>query len=233
MYYLPWWMLLACLLASALAAYLALRGAVVSRWALFALTVVLAPLVLVGAMVAALALSVSLPVLAEDVPDALKGALRKSSEEARQEGPGPEEVEVPDVEGLTEREARNRLAEAGFEVAVRDREGSEEEAGMVLGQSVPGGKEAQKGSKILLTVREEPQLARIPNFVGLSYPEAENKLEESGFLLGGVQEAPSDAVPAGVIIKQNPRAGTSLEPHSYVYLTTSVGPQPEGSTNGD
>ena len=216
MYYLPWWVLLACLLASVLAAYLALRGAAVSPRALFALTVVLAPLVLLGAAVAALALSVSLPVLQEDVPDTPKGAL-----------------EVPNVEGLTEREARNRLAEAGFEVGVRYREGSEREAGRVLAQSVSGAKEAQKGSKILLTVAEGPQVARIPNLVGLSYPEAENKLEESGFLLGGVEEASSDTVPAGVIMKQDPPAGTSLEPNSYVYLTTSVGPHPEGSTNGD
>jgi hypothetical protein len=118
-YYLPWWVLLACLLASALAAYLALRDSALSRRALFVLTVVLAPLVLLGATVAALALSVSLPVLAQDVPDALKGALEEPSEEARQERPGPEEIEVPDVEGLTQREARNRLVEAGFEVGVR------------------------------------------------------------------------------------------------------------------
>ena len=58
MYYLPWWVLLACLLASALAAYLALRGSSLSRRALFALTAVLAPFVLLGAAVAALAVSV-------------------------------------------------------------------------------------------------------------------------------------------------------------------------------
>jgi PASTA domain len=225
-YYLPWWVLLACLLASALAAYLALRDSALSRRALFVLTVVLAPLVLLGATVAALALSVSLPILAQDVPDALKGALEEPSEEARQERPGPEEIEVPDVEGLTQREARNRLQRDGFAVGVRHREGSEEEAGMVLGQSVPGAKEAQKGSKILLTVGEGARVARIPNLVGLSYTEAENKLEGSGFLLGGVQEAPSATVPAGVIMKQDPPAGTPLEPNSYVYLTTSVGPSP-------
>ncbi len=103
---------------------------------------------------------------------------------------------------------------------------------MVLGQSVPGGQGAPKGSKILLTVGEGPQVARIPDLVGLSYPEAEKRLEESGFLLGGVQEAPSDTVPAGVIMKQDPPAGTSLEPNSYVYLTTSVGSPPADNTNG-
>jgi hypothetical protein len=96
---------------------------------------------------------------------------------------------------------------------------------------VPGGKEAEQGSKVLLTVGEAPEVASVPDLVGLSYPEAENKLEEAGFLLGGVKEAPSNTVPAGVIIKQNPPPATALDPNSFVYLKTSVGP-PEGSGAG-
>jgi len=69
--------------------------------------------------------------------------------------------------------------------------------------------------------------------VGLSYPEAENKLDEAGLLLGGVREAPSETVPAGEIMKQDPRSGTTLEPDSsYVYLTTSVGPPETANTAG-
>jgi hypothetical protein len=56
-YYLPWWALFACMPASALATYLALRDSALSRRALFVLTAVLAPLVLLGAAVAALAVS--------------------------------------------------------------------------------------------------------------------------------------------------------------------------------
>ena len=71
----------------------------------------------------------------------------------------------------------------------------------MLAQSVSGGKKVEKGSKILLTVGEDPHVARVPDFVRLSYPEAESKLEESGFLLGGVKEAPSNTAPAGIIMK--------------------------------
>jgi serine/threonine-protein kinase len=74
---------------------------------------------------------------------------------------------------------------------------------------------------------EVPEVARVPDLVGLSYPEAENSLEESGFLLGGVEEAHSETVPAGMIIKQDSPPGATLEPNSYVYLTTSVGPPEE------
>ncbi len=57
-YYLPKRVLLACLPASAFAVYLALRDSALSRRALFALTAVLARLLLLGAAVAALAVSV-------------------------------------------------------------------------------------------------------------------------------------------------------------------------------
>src|SRR5829696_2108222 len=157
------------------------------------------------------------------VPEILRGAPSGLFVGAGQKPSGPEEVKVPEVEGSTEQEARERLAEADFETEIRPRQSPEEDAGRVLEQSVPGGKEADEDSKILLTVGETPEVEKVPNLVGLSYTEAENKLEDANLLLGGVEETPSETVPAGVIMKQNPTAGTKLDPNSYVYLTTSVG----------
>ena len=145
--------------------------------------------------------------------------------------PDPKEVEVPGVVGLAAQEARERLAEAGFDVGVRSRKGPEETEGKVLEQSVAGGKEAQDGSKILLTVGKGPGNVETPSLVGLTYPQAELELERAGLLLGGVKEAPSETVPAGLIVAQEPAAGTTLDPGSYVRLTTSVGP-PEETTYG-
>jgi tRNA A-37 threonylcarbamoyl transferase component Bud32 len=159
---------------------------------------------------------------AASVPEILRSSLG---------GPSVRAGQVPGVEGSTRQVARESLAEASFEAKVQPRESSAEDASRVLEQLVPGGKEAEQGSKVLLTVGEAPEAERVPALVGLSYPEAENKLEEAGFLLGGVKEAPSNTVPAGVIIKQNPPPGTALNPNSFVYLTTSVGP-PEGSGAG-
>ena len=58
-YFLPWWVLLACLAASAFAVYLLLgrTQAGDSPWTLFPLTAVLVPVVLVGAAVVAITLS--------------------------------------------------------------------------------------------------------------------------------------------------------------------------------
>jgi hypothetical protein len=166
------------------------------------------------------------------IPEILRGTLGEPSEGAGQKLSRPEEVKVPGVEGSTGQEAREHLAEAGFETEVRRQESSEEDAGRVLEQSVPGGKEAEEDSKILLTVGETPEVAKVPDLVGLSYSEAENKLGDAGLLLGGVKEAPSDTVPAGVIMKQDPPSGATLDAGAYVYLTTSVGPPDTGNAGG-
>src|SRR5215211_2193573 len=141
-------------------------------------------------------------------------------QDAKRPPSGTETVRVPAVK---------RLTEAGFEVGVDRRESSEKDTGKVIGQSVPGGKEAKRGSKVLLTVGEGQQVTKVPDVTGLPYSEAENRLEEAGYLLGGVEEATSQTVPAGVVMKQDPPPGTTLAPGSYVYLTDSVGPPAEGT----
>jgi PASTA domain len=165
------------------------------------------------------------------VPSEAQGVPQDEHKGADRERPGSEEVKVPGVVDLTEQEARRRLADAGFEIEVRHRESSAEDTGKVLEQSIPGGRVAEEDSNILLTVAEAPEPARVPNLVGLNYPEAENRLREAGFLLGGVDEASSDTVPAGVIIKQNPPPGTEQDSDPYVYLTTSIGPSEESSAS--
>ena len=68
MHFLPWWALAACLPASAVAAYLLLSRTQAgdSRWALFALTAAAAPVVLAGAMAAAVVLSTLLYAFLDD-----------------------------------------------------------------------------------------------------------------------------------------------------------------------
>ena len=150
-------------------------------------------------------------------------------QDAKRPPSATETVRVPAVKGMTEQAARQRLTEAGFEVGVHRRESSEEDTGKVIEQSVPGGKEAKRGSKVLLMVGEGQQVTKVPDLRSLPYSKAENRLEESGYLLGGVEEATSQTVPAGVIMKQDPPPGTTLTPGSYVYLTASVGPPAEGT----
>ena len=167
-------------------------------------------------------------------PGDLVGGARGALEGVRRALLGPAEVVVPDVEGLPLGEARGRLSEAGLGAKTRSRQSFENEAGRVLEQSVPGGGEAEEGSRILLAVGGGPRSAGdsdegeasgegVPDLVGLSYSEAERALEGAGFVLGGVEEAPSETVPAGVIVSQDPEAGSAADAGTPVFLTTSTG----------
>jgi serine/threonine protein kinase len=168
---------------------------------------------------------------AATIPEILSGTPGEPSKVAGKRPSGPEEVKVFGVEGSTGQAARERTVDAGFDTEVRPQTSPEENSGRVLEQSVPGSNEAEGGSKIL-PVDEGPEVAKVPDLVGLGYTEAENKLEQAGYLLGGVEEAPSETVPAGVIMKQDPQPETTLDPSSYVYLTTSVGPPDTHNSGG-
>ena len=166
------------------------------------------------------------------IPEILSGTPGEPSEGAGEKPSGPEQDKVPSVEDSTGQEARERIADAGFNTEVRPQTSPEEDAGGVLEQSVSGGEETEERSKTLLTVDEAPEVAKAPDLVGLGYTEAENKLEEAGLLLGGVEEATSETVPAGVIMEQDLPPGTALDRGSYVYLTTSLGPPDTTGSGG-
>ena len=165
--------------------------------------------------------------LRDGIPGVLGGSVGDSPQTSERARAGHEEVEVPSVKDLGEQEARKQLGKAGFQVEVRPRESPEGDTGRVLKQSVAGGNEARTGSKIMLTVGEGQEVARVPDLVGLTYSEAEGQLERAGLPLGGVREVSSVTIPAGVIASQDPQAGSTLERGSYVYLTTSIGPPAE------
>jgi hypothetical protein len=155
------------------------------------------------------------------------GSLGKAVEEAEQ-ALGVGKGEVPKVVGLTEEEARGRLAEEDFGVSVERRESSQKEKGEVLEQSVPAGKEVRRGSRIALAVGGGPRTVEAPHLVGLTPAKAEERLKEAGLELGERRETPSVGVPAGEVIAQDPPAGEETKRGTEVDLTVSSEPPHQG-----
>lgn len=92
----------------------------------------------------------------DGAPGNALGEARSMVEDAGQALFGPQQAKVPEVEGLSEERARQRLAERGFGTQIRPQHSSAGDAGTVLEQSAPGGARAQQGSKLLLAVGEGP-----------------------------------------------------------------------------
>ena len=132
---------------------------------------------------------------------------------------------------MSEEEARGRLGEEGFGVAVELRKSPPKEKGRVLEQSVPVGKEVQRGSRIALAVGGGPRIVRAPRLVGLTSAKAEKRLKEAGLSLGERKEAPSEAAPAGEVVAQDPPMGEGTKRGTKVDLTVSSGPPKRGGTD--
>ena len=134
------------------------------------------------------------------------------------------ENEVSGVVGLDRSEAQRRLIGEGFEVDVQLRESPVGDDGEVLTQSVPGGKEAEKGTKIVLDVGSGPAPVPVPEVIGLTLPAAEDVLAEAGLKIGEKEEKPSETVPSGEVIEQDPPVGEKTEAGTDINLVLSMGP---------
>jgi beta-lactam-binding protein with PASTA domain len=64
----------------------------------------------------------------------------------------------------------------------------------------------------------------VPKVVGLPREEAQRRIEDAGLKAGSLDEAQSSEVPEGVVIKQDPQAGTQAVRGAAVDLTLSSGP---------
>lgn len=64
----------------------------------------------------------------------------------------------------------------------------------------------------------------VPNVVGMTQADAQSAISAAGLSLGTVTQEPSETVPAGQVISQNPAAGASVSFTTAVTLVVSSGP---------
>jgi eukaryotic-like serine/threonine-protein kinase len=151
---------------------------------------------------------------------------------------GADQVEVPDVTGMTTARATSTLTEAGLKAGkVTQVQSTEGPQGTVVSQSPTGGEQADKGSDVDLEVAGKPTPTAtpvaVPDVVGGSQADAEAQLTGAGFTVV-VSQAESDTVPAGSVISQDPQAGVVATQGSRVSIVVSTGaptPSPTPSTS--
>lgn len=96
---------------------------------------------------------------------------------------GPK-IEIPDVIGESEDDARSELTEAGFKVEIAsERVFSDEDKGSVAEQDPPsdGGAVGAKGDTITLTLSKGQEMIEVPDVTGMSEGDAKQTLEAAGF----------------------------------------------------
>jgi serine/threonine-protein kinase len=110
-----------------------------------------------------------------------------------------EPVEVPDVIGEQEDDARTILEDLGLRVAIEDKNSKKPE-GEVLDQRPREGAEVDPGATVTLTVSAGVKQTTVPDVVGMTLEEATAALREARLKVGEIreEEAP-DAEPSEVL----------------------------------
>jgi len=140
---------------------------------------------------------------------------------------------VPDVTGNSRQVAEQRLEAQGFKIGERREDRNEAAEGTVLEQEpLPGDASLDcaflgffcSKPEVVLTVSTGPGSGKVPSTAGLSAEDAEEAVEKAGFEPQAT-EVNSEEVEAGLVIKSDPRGGTTATRGSVVTLTVSEGPK--------
>jgi beta-lactam-binding protein with PASTA domain len=134
---------------------------------------------------------------------------------------------VPDVTGLPEPDAVQKLQAKGFKVEVK-RVASTRPKGIVVSQEPVAGVTAVSGTTVKLTVSSGAKPVVVPRLVGQTQGAAVDALTKLG-LKSSLQNVPADK-PVGTVVGQNPPAGKDVDKGSKVVLNVSTGTGPSTTT---
>ena len=140
-------------------------------------------------------------------------------------GPGASTT-VPRVKGETRQVALVALATAHLGAKVVTSFDETTRAGIVLAADPAAGREVGRGSTVILTVSQGQERYAVPQLVGHTQAEAQQRLTDAKLTVGRTTQAFSETVPQGQIISTSPAAGASVKRATPVALVTSKGRQP-------
>lgn len=140
-------------------------------------------------------------------------------------GPGAAAA-VPAVANKTVAQAQQVLSGVGFRSTTSDVFDDEVPTGLVVGSEPPAGTQIRKFQPVSLLVSKGPQLFPLPNLTGATLEKAKSSLNAAQMALGTVSEKFDENAAAGIVLSQDPAAGTLARHGTPVAIAVSKGPQP-------
>jgi len=134
-------------------------------------------------------------------------------------GSGPQSVDVPDVGGQSEDQARATLTAAGFTNIISSPTDSPRSAGSVLGTNPAAGQSVPKDAVIQLQVSKGNQFV-MPDLTGMFWTDAEPQLRAlgwTGILVKGA-DVPGNEQLRNRVVYQSPLAGNGVNRDGNVTL---------------
>ena len=134
---------------------------------------------------------------------------------------GARSATVPALTGEPERTAAARLAQDGFELADVAQIRSQAYPPDVVVAQDPAGKQPAARVALLVNRGEQGASYVMPDLIGVAGERAADILRDHGFRVAVVGSMPYPGVAAGVVLRQNPRAGFQIAPGEPISLEVS------------
>jgi beta-lactam-binding protein with PASTA domain/predicted Ser/Thr protein kinase len=135
------------------------------------------------------------------------------------------EVNVPDLIGMTENEAREKLSASSLILEVTERVHNKDiPEGKIISQVPKPDVKNKVTNPVKVVVSKGPRKVVIPNLVGESYDKVKLILERESLVEGKFEQKYSD-YPNGFVISQSIPAGISVDEGTVIDYVISIGPE--------
>ncbi len=132
-------------------------------------------------------------------------------------------VEVPNVIGMQESDAKSTLEGSSLLFNTTYEESRDIPEGEVISQSVEAGTVVEENTSVNLVVSSGVEKVIVPNVVSMSEESAKSSIKSAGLTVGNVTYEESNSVSEGDVISQSESSGTEMEAGSTVDLVISSG----------
>jgi beta-lactam-binding protein with PASTA domain/serine/threonine protein kinase len=134
---------------------------------------------------------------------------------------GPEVINVPDVTGLSERDAISALTDLGLRFSVSEEFNNQTSEGEVIRTDPIAGEEVLSGDTILIVVSLGPAPVTVPDLSGMTESQARSAVEALGLELrvSASTQPVADQSQDGLVVSQVPTAGSTADQGDTITVT--------------
>lgn len=136
---------------------------------------------------------------------------------------GGEEIEMPELKGMTKSEAQAKLERIGLKLDAVKEVYSDEPAGTVLSQDPRAGTKINKGKSVDITVSQgkEKKTVTVPELVGGTLSQATSSITSKNLKVGNITRQVSKQA-KDTVISQSPAGGSEVTEGSAVSFVIAV-----------
>jgi len=146
---------------------------------------------------------------------------------------GSDQIKVPNITGLSIKDAGTRLANKGLNLGEPQEAYDEKyDAGIIISQKPVADASVNSGTSVSVVVSKGKQPNRIsmPDLLGLTLDAARKKITDNKLVLGDIKRQESSSYFSDQVVLQDTAAGVLVDEGTKINLTLSSGPGPTSKT---